>query len=473
MNPAIAQQPPQLPSLNEHSTPDVGVNSLTSLRQSAREHTNRGLFIFPCKRQGKEPDGRYAPHGFKSARNDDSALKPWDDGIAANIGVACEASGITVVDCDAGFNSEEEAIAWAHALGFDTLMVRTGRPNSCGVHFYFSGTMKSCSFELNGVRGQIKSAGGYVIGAGSVHESGKLYEVVHDAPMATLPECFASLGTNTKTKADSSTEVQKDLVPVGQRRNRLLRLAGILLDERLSEQGIYDALVDFLKNACENGAAMAMTDDDDIRRIAHDAATKWERNGAVAAPVVYVGKDSLPSPSSHMSAELYGFYIRALEQSKDGTLFFNGRKFAKKFQSMSASTAYRRAYELEESGWFELVRRGGNDERGHPQCTIYRIRSLAQWKQWRTQCPTTPVLSCQPSQNQTERCVSWLQKRLANGPVYSDELETERKALGHTQKVYRDARTTLNVNWSQQGKRRVSWIGSNGLIIGKVKKKHE
>jgi len=57
--------------------------------------------------------------------------------------------------------------------------------------------------------------------------------------------------------------------------------------------------------------------------------------------------------------------------------------------------------------------------------------------------------------------------------VYSDELETERKALGHTQKVYRDARTTLNVNWSQQGKRRVSWIGSNGLIIGKVKKKHE
>src|SRR3989441_9900722 len=470
MNSAIAQESPQLPSLNAHTTPDIGVTSLTSLRQSAQQLLERGLFIFPCKPQGKEPLGHYAPHGFQTARNDDSALKPWDDGIAANIGVACGASGITVVDCDAGFNSEEEAMAWAHNLGFATLMVRTGRPNSCGVHFYFSGTMKSCSFELNGVRGQIKSAGGYVIGAGSVHESGKLYEVVHDAPMATLPECFASLGTITKTKADSSTEDQKDLVPVGQRRNRLLRLAGILLDEGLSEQGIYDALVDFLQNACENGAAMALADDDDIRRIAHDAATKWERNDAVATPVVYVGKDSLPSPSSHMTAELYGFYIRALEQSKDGTFFFNGRKFAKKFQSMSASTAYRRAYELEESGWFELVRRGGNDERGHPQCTIYRIRSLAQWEQWRSRCPTTLVASCQPSQNQTGRCVAWLQKRLADGPVYSDELEAEREALGYTRKVYQNARTTLGVNWSQAGKRRLSWIGSNRLIIGKAKK---
>ena len=160
-----------------------------------------------------------------------------------------------------------------------------------------------------------------------------------------------------------------------------------------------------------------------------------------------------------MTAELYGFYARALEQSKEGTLFFNGRKFAMKFQSMSASTAYRRAYELEESGWFELVRRGGKEEHGNQQCTIYRIRNLARWEQWRSQCPTAPVAPCQPSQTQTEACIAWLQKRLANGPVYSDELEAERQVLGYSRKVYREARTRLNVNWSQEGKRRVSWMG--------------
>src|SRR5207253_1695144 len=151
--------------------------------------------------------------GFKSARNDESALSAWNDGVAANIGVACEASAITVVDCDTGFVSQEDGIAWAHNLGFDTLTVRTGRTSSCGIHFYFAGTTKSCSFELNGVSGQIKSAGGYVIGPGSVHESVKLYEVVHDVPMAVLPPCFASLGIDTKKDAPAGND--EELVPVG------------------------------------------------------------------------------------------------------------------------------------------------------------------------------------------------------------------------------------------------------------------
>ena len=99
------------------------------------------------------------------------------------------------------------------------------------------------------------------------------------------------------------------------------------------------------------------------------------------------------------------------------------RKFAKKFHKMSDSTAYRRVSELEESGWFELVRRGGNDESGHPLCTIYHIRNLKQWEQWRSQRPTTPAVMSQPSQTQTETCITWLQRRLAKGPVYSDELE--------------------------------------------------
>jgi hypothetical protein len=57
-------------------------------------------------------------------------------------------------------------------------------------------------------------------------------------------------------------------------------------------------------------------------------------------------------------------------------------------------------------------------------------------------------------------------RELGNGPVYSDVLEKERLSLEYSRKVYRDARAHLNVKWSQKAGRRVSWIGSNGLIIG-------
>ena len=211
---------------------------------------------------------------------------------------------------------------------------------------------------------------------------------------------------------------------------------------------------------------MAVTDDADIRRIAHDASTKWEPNLAVGDVAVYVDKDSLPSPSTHMSDELYGFYTRALEQSKRGILYFNGRTFAKKFAHMGHSTAYRRARELEMSGWFELIRKGGNDADGRPLCTIYRIRNLSQWETWRSQCPEAPAI-CQTLQTRTQGCAAWLQGRLASGPVFSDVLEKERLSLKYSRKVYRDARAKLNVKWSQKNRRRVSWMGSNGLIIGK------
>src|SRR5437588_790117 len=167
MNSTITNERLQQHSIEPNNS-ELRRDSLAPLQASAQKLMRSGLSIFPCKPQGKEPLGHYAPHGFKSARNDESALSAWNDGVAANIGVACEASAITVVDCDTGFVSQEDGIAWAHNLGFDTLTVRTGRTSSCGIHFYFAGTTKSCSFELNGVSGQIKSAGGYVIGPGSV-----------------------------------------------------------------------------------------------------------------------------------------------------------------------------------------------------------------------------------------------------------------------------------------------------------------
>jgi hypothetical protein len=44
MNPTIdTQQPPELPLFNAHTTSDIGVNSLTSLRQSVQQLLERGM----------------------------------------------------------------------------------------------------------------------------------------------------------------------------------------------------------------------------------------------------------------------------------------------------------------------------------------------------------------------------------------------------------------------------------------------
>jgi Bifunctional DNA primase/polymerase, N-terminal/AAA domain/Primase C terminal 1 (PriCT-1) len=155
----------------------------------------RGFRVFPCKPRDKKP---LTAHGFKDASSDTEQITAWwTKQPSANVAIACGASGLTVVDIDHGLTDLDSFKAWREAAGLpDTYTVRTGRRPDFGVQMYFRGTMPDVGlFELGGCSGQIKSLGGYVMAAGSVHPSGETYQEISSAEIADLPEVVRNLRT--------------------------------------------------------------------------------------------------------------------------------------------------------------------------------------------------------------------------------------------------------------------------------------
>lgn len=168
----------------------------------------------------------------------------WPD---ANPAIGGNLSGNAVMDNDHGLKSYEDFIAWRDRNGLPpTYTVHTGRRDGeYGVHMYYAGAMDDVqTWELDGCSGQIKSVGGYVMGAGSIHpDSGEKYEVIDDSPLAPLPSIISNLKTR-KAEATNNAKVLKTKwsLPVHSGENR----TGFLLEQCGNMRNLgcgYDAIL--------------------------------------------------------------------------------------------------------------------------------------------------------------------------------------------------------------------------------------
>ncbi|MFG2002315.1 bifunctional DNA primase/polymerase [Spirillospora sp. NPDC048911] len=211
-------------------------------RASAVGHTVRGWAVFPC---GTPTDDHGHPAGsasdcerckaekaprrgwkWKERNSNDraviSAHWPKDD---PNLGVACRASGLVVVDLDTAAHGAVIPPDWAAKGGihegadvlayraeeagqpypFETYTVRT---SSGGWHLYFQAPPDRAIPNSAGkigpmvdVRGTANAdgqpGGGYVLGAGSI-VGGAQYTVLHDVPPMPLPGWIADLAAPTR-----------------------------------------------------------------------------------------------------------------------------------------------------------------------------------------------------------------------------------------------------------------------------------
>ena len=141
-----------------------------------------GFSVIPVKRQGKLPAGSWKR--FQTARAAFADVQNWA-AQDINCGIVTGAvSGIFVLDLDS-----EAALAEAERRGLPTTVAaRTAN----GHHLYFrhpGGMVKTCKgvpFEGADIRGD----GGFVVGPGSVHPSGVVYEWEHspaDTAIAPAP----------------------------------------------------------------------------------------------------------------------------------------------------------------------------------------------------------------------------------------------------------------------------------------------
>lgn len=137
-----------------------------------------------CSNAGKHPA---TAHGLKDASKDaDSIVKLWAGRTGLNYGIATgQESGVFVVDLDGEAAETQFKTLGTHA---DTLTAKTAR----GKHLFF----KYPDFKVKTARGvlghdkiDIRGQGGYVIGAGSNHNTGAVYEWVNELEsVATAPQ---------------------------------------------------------------------------------------------------------------------------------------------------------------------------------------------------------------------------------------------------------------------------------------------
>src|SRR6266404_2607284 len=145
---------------------------------SVKAAIDRGFYVFGLTPKDKIP--LPASRGFKDSKGpeDPLVLAAWNQDPNRNIGVDLGASDLCVLD----FDKPESIPGWLNDT--KTYKVRTAK----GVHVYFRGARKTTKLYVDGnLVGDVKSAGGYTLAAGSVHPSGAIYTVIDDSPIAPLP----------------------------------------------------------------------------------------------------------------------------------------------------------------------------------------------------------------------------------------------------------------------------------------------
>ncbi len=208
-----------------------------------------------CSHPGKHPR---TAHGFKDASEEERQITEWwEEWPDANIGVPTGAvSGFLVLDIDPrnGGDASWEALVQKHGTPPATAEQATG---GGGRHFVFHDPGVSVPKELApGI--DVKSAGGYIIVAPSIHLSGQLARWdgidgerallnVATTPPWLLAE-FAAARNHKKQKPKNGKERQW---PSGERNNQLTSIAGTMRRAGMSREAIEAALVEENLHRCD------------------------------------------------------------------------------------------------------------------------------------------------------------------------------------------------------------------------------
>jgi AAA domain/Bifunctional DNA primase/polymerase, N-terminal len=262
---------------------------------------SKGFHVFPLTPKDKLP--LPGTHGFKDSRppSDPSALAPWQQEPSFNIGIDLGASDLCVLD----FDDPSGIPLWVNET--KTHKVKTAR----GVHVYFRGARPTTGLFVDGTKvGDIKSTGGYVLAAGSVHPDGPVYTVVDDSAIIPLPD-ISSLVKHDKERVNVS--VDGPPIPHGSHDTELFRSACLLRNAGMSYDEIKDALIGICEHRCLGHGA----DYEDMCEKKAKQACKYPVGQA--SPVAILGGGAAdPSASADVSGWRSAF--RNLSEMEDGEI---------------------------------------------------------------------------------------------------------------------------------------------------------
>lgn len=212
-----------------------------------------------CGSVGKHPR---TPNGFKDAsKNPDTVRWWWRRWPNANIGIATgQESNLVVLDLDirekggstvngvAEFERMRER--WP-GLPFEP-MVETAN----GGHLYYAwpGRLVRCTQGVVAPGIDVRGDGGYVVGAGSLHESGERYEFLDDlfeGELPVFPPELQELNEGSRRAPGAVAAAAGAIIPDGTRNTALFKLACRYRGQGMSGEALEAKLVEENATRCD------------------------------------------------------------------------------------------------------------------------------------------------------------------------------------------------------------------------------
>jgi putative DNA primase/helicase len=217
-----------------------------------------------CDSVGKHPRTK---NGVHDASTDEVKIRRWwEIWEDANIGVASgKEAGFFLLDIDPRNGGDETLTALNHKHG-RLPETRTAETGGGGVHLLFKYPdfpMKNSTGDL-GPGLDIKSDGGSIVVAPSLHPSGKRYRWCNCAPIADAPEWFLQLLRDTALKSYAIGHGQiGETIPEGRRNITLTSLAGTMRRRGLIAAEIEPSLLVVNERRCDPPLP-----EDEVREVA-------------------------------------------------------------------------------------------------------------------------------------------------------------------------------------------------------------
>lgn len=187
---------------------------MNALRDAACEYALAGWAVLPLQPRGKAPLGSLVPKGLTEASSDlATVFRWWQATPAANVGLACEQSGLVVIDVDPRHGGDDQLWEATRKLGPLPLTVEA-QTGGGGVHIFFTHPGVALRGRLSD--GIDLKAHGYVLLDPSIHPSGAGYvwlEPPSETPLAEVPPAWLEVMRTQRraTRATVSTDHDDEL----------------------------------------------------------------------------------------------------------------------------------------------------------------------------------------------------------------------------------------------------------------------
>lgn len=194
---------------------------MSGFASCAKKYHDRGWNVMPIRPKEKKPF--LAWEKYQKTRVTEEEINSWSQLYPKhNIAIITgKVSNLVVLDVD----GEEGKLALKGKHLPPTLTAKTGR----GFHYFYAMPQNLTIGNSVGIlpKVDIRGEGGYVVGAGSMHENGSTYEWVQEEELAICPEWIAAIQSQPKQKKSKpSSEKVKEPAPEGQRNDKCAELAG-------------------------------------------------------------------------------------------------------------------------------------------------------------------------------------------------------------------------------------------------------